>query len=153
MRVTVCEFAESPNEDEALWGALVDHVQANHSDLVVLPEMPFYRWLAATKQVDQRAWATAVTAHERWLSRLPELDAAIVASTRPVIRNGKNLNEGYIWEQAAGYYGLHHKYYLPDEEAYWEATWYERGSGEEEIDILRPTGEGSGAGVESRVDS
>ena len=136
MKVTVCEFAESPYENEALWGALVDHVQANNSDLVLLPEMPFYRWLAATKQVDQQSWEMAVAAHERWLGRLPELDAAVVASSRPVMRNGKNLNEGYFWEKATGYHAAHHKYYLPDEEAYWEATWYERGSGQD-FDVVQ----------------
>ena len=64
MKVTVCEFAESPNENEALWDALVDHVQAERSELVLLPEMPFHHWLAATKQVDQYSWEGAVAAHE-----------------------------------------------------------------------------------------
>ena len=26
-----------------------------------------------------------------------------------------------------GYKAVHHKYYLPDEKGWWEATWYERG--------------------------
>jgi N-carbamoylputrescine amidase len=26
-----------------------------------------------------------------------------------------------------GYKAVHHKYYLPDEEGWWEASWYERG--------------------------
>jgi N-carbamoylputrescine amidase len=129
MKVTVCELASSPNENEALWQALVEHVQGAKSELVLLPEMPFYRWLAATRQVDQQAWERAVNAHEQWLGRLVELGTAVVISSRPVIRSGKKMNEGYIWERDSGYLKAHHKYYLPDEEAYWEATWYERGSG------------------------
>ena len=129
MKVTVCEFDHSPNNDEALWEALVWHVQAEKSELVLLPEMPFYRWLAATREIDQQDWEAATNAHARWLGRLPDLGAAVVASSRPVIRGGRNLNEGYIWQQETGYHAVHHKYYLPDEEGYWEATWYQRGSG------------------------
>ena len=50
MKVTVCEFGETPNNYGELWDALVNHAQRERSDLVLLPEMPFYRWLAATKR-------------------------------------------------------------------------------------------------------
>ena len=136
MIVTVCEFDRSPNEDEALWEAFAAHVQVEKSDLVLLPEMPFYRWLAARKLVDQSAWEAAAAAHDRWLGRLPELGAEVVVSSRPVIRDGKNLNEGYFWDKDSGYQAVHHKYYLPDEEDYWEATWYERGNGQD-FDIVQ----------------
>ena len=35
-------------------------------------------------------------------------------------------NEGFVWD-AQGYRAVHDKYYLPDEEGFWEADWYERG--------------------------
>ena len=136
MKVTVCEFAKSPNDDDAAWEALAAHTRTEKSELVLLPEMPFYRWLAATNEVDQLAWEAAVAAHERWLGRLPQLGAAVVVSSRPLVNDGKNLNEGYTWDKAAGYHGVHHKYYLPDEEAYWEATWYERGGGQD-FDVVQ----------------
>jgi len=48
LKVTVCEL---PNEASALdraWAFLVEHARSAGSDLVVLPEMPFHRWLAHT---------------------------------------------------------------------------------------------------------
>jgi N-carbamoylputrescine amidase len=65
--------------------------------------------------------------HDRWMSRLTELTPAMVMSSRPVISEGKHLNEAFVWDEVTGYKAVHHKYYLPDEEGWWEATWYERG--------------------------
>ena len=55
------------------------------------------------------------------------LSPAIVAGSRSVIRQGKRLNEGFIWDAETGYSVIHTKYYLPDEEGFWEASWFERG--------------------------
>jgi N-carbamoylputrescine amidase len=46
-----------------------------------------------------------------------------------VTRGGRRLNEGFVWDERAGYRAAHHKFYLPDEEGVWEARWYERGDG------------------------
>jgi N-carbamoylputrescine amidase len=54
----------------------------------------------------------------------------MVVGTRPVNRNGKRLNEGFVWDRATGYHAVHHKYYLPDDEGWWEASWYEHGEKE-----------------------
>lgn len=51
-----------------------------------------------------------------------ELAPAIVAGTRPVTRDGRRLNEGFVWTEDGGYVAAHSKYYVPDEEGYWEAT-------------------------------
>ncbi len=50
-----------------------------------------------------------------------------MASSLPVINSQQHLNEGFIWDNETGYKAVHHKYYLPDEEGWWEASWYERG--------------------------
>lgn len=129
MKVTVCEL---PNESAALetaWDRLVEHVGSQRSEVVLLPEMPFYRWLANTQQVDPGQWEAAVQAHEHWIGRLAELAPATVISTRPVIRNGERHNQGYVWEPPNDRQDVHLKYYLPDEPGFWEATWYARGDG------------------------
>ena len=41
MKTTVCELKNGTDTLEDEWGRLVDHVGAEKSDLVVLPEMPF----------------------------------------------------------------------------------------------------------------
>jgi N-carbamoylputrescine amidase len=130
MKVTVCEF---PNEATALehaWGQLVAHVHEHNSEFVLLPEMPFFRWLAHTRDADASQWERAVRAHEAWIARLTELSPATVISTRPVTLNGKHQNAGYVWEPGQGAKNIHTKYYLPDEPGFWEASWYERGDGD-----------------------
>jgi predicted amidohydrolase len=128
MRVTVCELGEASGMLERDWTGLVAHVRTEGSELVLLPEMPFADWFARTRPADPIIWRAAVTTHEQWLTRLGELAPAVVLGTRPVNREGRRYNEGFIYE-AGEYRAVHHKYYLPDEEGYWEASWYERGDG------------------------
>lgn len=130
MKVTVCELRNDPAGLARDWQGLVSHLRAEASELVLLPEMPFYPWLAWTDEVKATLWEKAVTAHDQWMLRLKELAPAIVVGTRPVTQNGRRLNEGFVWESASGYQAVHAKYYLPNEEGFWETTWYERGSGD-----------------------
>jgi N-carbamoylputrescine amidase len=104
-------------------------VQAQRSDLVLLPEMPFYPWFAFKPDFEISIWQDAVAAHDKWQDRLTELETAIVLGTRPVNRGDQRLNEGFCWTQADGYQVAHHKYYLPNEPGFWEASWYGRGDG------------------------
>lgn len=130
MKVTVCEL---PNEAKALepaWSELAEHVGTQSSELVLLPEMPFFRWLAHTRDVDAGQWEQAVDAHENWIVRLTDLAPATVISTRPITLNGKHQNAGYVWESKREAQTVHTKYYLPDEAGFWEASWYERGDGD-----------------------
>jgi N-carbamoylputrescine amidase len=120
------------------WGRLADHVRTERSDLVVLPEMPFARWLAASPTFDAAAWDSAVHEHEAWMVRLAELGPATVIASRPVTRNGVRLNEGFVWTAAGGYAAVHHKRFLPDEAGYWEAKWYARG--EDRFDLVDAAG-------------
>lgn len=124
MKVTVCELPNETSALEAAWVDLCEHVQEQSSDLVLLPEMPFYKWLAQTRNSNSRQWAAAVQAHHNWINRFKDLAPATVISTRPVIRDGNRHNIGYVWEPEHGRTDVHTKYYLPDEPGFWEATWY-----------------------------
>ena len=127
MKVTVCELDDKSDGFEKDWQGLAAHVKQAGSDLVLLPEMPFYPWPAWTDQVDPAVWEQAVQAHEQWLARLQELAPAVVLGSRPVLDNAVPHNEAFVWEQAAGSTPSHRKYYLPEEEGFWEASWYRRG--------------------------
>ncbi len=129
MKVTVCELRESPQDLERDWERLVAHVKATASELVVLPEMPFYPWFALKREFDPAVWQAAVQAHEAWQSRLRELSPAIVLGARPINAGEKRLNEGFAWDQASGARAAHIKHYLPDEPGFWEASWYQPGDG------------------------
>ena len=127
MRVTVCELHNEPAGLERDWVALQSHVKAERSDLVLLPEMPFYPWLAARSTRDDQAWQAAVQTHTHWLGRLHDLSPAAVLGTRPVVRGTNRLNESFLWCESTGLRAAHAKYYLPDEHGFWEASWYQRG--------------------------
>ena len=129
MKVTVCEISNSPQGLARDWAQLVAHVRAEKSDLVLLPEMAFYPWFALKQEFDSGVWQAAVNAHDEWERRFPELQPAAVLGSRPVNRENKRLNEGFLWEAGSGYSKVYTKYYLPDEEGFWEASWYDRGDG------------------------
>ena len=129
MRVTVCELADAPNSFAKEWEQLVEHVKTESSQLVLLPEMPFCSWFAVTDQFNGELWQQAVETHDVWLRRLIELTPALVLGSRPVDDRGRRLNQGFVWDQTAGYRAAHLKYYLPNEDGFWEASWYERGDG------------------------
>jgi N-carbamoylputrescine amidase len=131
LTVTVCELrGERLAED---WAALADHVRQQGSDLVLLPEMGLAPWFARERAFDEAAWAGARRAHERHLAeRLGDLSPAVVLGTAPVERDGRRLNEAFVADDA-GVRGAHLKYHLPDEEDFWEASWYERGDGRFEL--------------------
>ncbi len=133
MKLTVCELSSNWLNDTKEQDALLDHVDSEKSDFLLLPEMPFYDWLAGTRDVDEKNWQRAVEAHEEWISRLEGFKVSVIAGTRPILKAGVPHNEGFVWTKTVGAVGIHEKYYLPDEEGFWEATWYRRGDGVFEV--------------------
>lgn len=129
MRVTVCELGNDPETFARDWEKLAAHARIERSDLVLLPEMPFFPWFAWSPDFHPAVWREAVEAHQEAGPMLGKLAPALVGGSRPVDKKGRRQNEAFIWEKNAGFRPAHNKYYLPDEEGFWEATWYERGDG------------------------
>ncbi len=129
MKLTTCQLPDDTDQLADVWVALVAHVREHGSELVLLPEMPFYPWPCAAACFDAAVWEASLTAHEAWLSRLVELGEVTVAATRPVTIGARRLNEAFLWDSRDGYRAVHHKRYLPDEPEFWEASWYARGGG------------------------
>lgn len=130
LKVTISQMSNESEPFAREWEKLVAHVRSEQSQLVLLPEMPFSPWFGTTAHFDMASWQAAVAIHEQWLRRLPELAPASVLSSRPINRNGHRFNEGFLWQPGAGYHATHVKYYLPNEEGVWEASWYQRGDGD-----------------------
>jgi N-carbamoylputrescine amidase len=129
MKVTVCELGNSPEDFAKDWKKLSIHTKEKRSDLILLPEMTFFPWFAWKRPFDSKFWEEAVAAHENIEENLKEIMPAIVLGSRPVNRDDKRLNEGFVWTTDSGYHSAHDKYYLPDEAGFWEASWYDRGDG------------------------
>lgn len=68
-----------------------------------------------------------MASHDAWLDRLRELSPAVVLGSRPVNQGDRRFNEAFVWEKGA-IRAAHNKVYLPDEEDFWEASWYESGN-------------------------
>lgn len=142
LRVTVCQLRSDRDALESDWEALGRHVRETGSDLVLLPEMPFSAWPFWQEQFDAEVWSQALAAHDRGEQKLAELGAGAVAATRPVEERGKRLNRGLLWSSEKGVELGHGKFYLPDEPGFWEASWYRRGDGQFEPQLmLEPGGE------------
>ncbi len=90
-------------------------------DLLVLPELAFMPWLCAEREVDAQAWSKAAAGQH--LERLADVPARVIVGTRA---HGR-FNEAFWWTADTGLQVLHRKTYLPDEEGFWEASWYDRG--------------------------
>jgi N-carbamoylputrescine amidase len=128
MRITVCELGNNPDDIRSDWNELARHVKHESSELVVLPEMPFYPWPFAERRFSREAWDGSVSAHDAWMGRLGELAPATVLATRPVDSGRKRFNEAFVSE-GVRHRRAHTKYYLPNEVGFWEASWYDRGDG------------------------
>lgn len=127
MKVTVCELASAAHQFLPQWQDLLAYVKETQSELLVLPEMPFYPWLCGSEQYSAEQWQAAELAHHSYLAQLLDLPCAVVAS-RPVTEESGRYNRGFLSENAA-YTEVHSKYYLPDEVGFWEASWYQPGDG------------------------
>jgi len=127
MRVTVCELPDDRKDFETAWLELTAYVSKQQSDLVLLPELPFYPWIATTPQFDVQVWQRAQKAHEVMMQCLRELSASVVLGTHSVLEGGLRLNRGFYWTPADGSRGVHDKYYLPNEKGFYERCWFDRG--------------------------
>ena len=130
MKVTVCELRNDPASFTEDWERLEAHVKVERSDLVLLPEMPFSPWFVWSPLYDSKIWERAIKSHQEATPLLEKLSPACVCGSQPIDNKGRRHNEAFIWEMASGFRYAHTKYYLPDEEGYWEASWYERGDGD-----------------------
>lgn len=130
MKVTVCELANDPATFARDWEQLAAHMKTEQSELILLPEMPFFPWFAWSPEYDPDVWENAIKAHQDATPLLEKLSPAFVCGSLPVNTKGRRHNEAFIWDSKSGFRFAHTKYYLPDEEGYWEASWYERGEGD-----------------------
>lgn len=126
MKVTVCQLSNDTRALEDEWDRLLSHCRAHDTELLLLPEMPFHPWIAHSPEIDHAQKTKAVQAHETWMHRIEELGGTIVAYTKPVIDGEKFYNTAYVWTQEAGHQKAHTKYFFPEEEGFYEKTWFDR---------------------------
>lgn len=124
MKATITQL--DANHLERDWQRLKRHRAAQAAELVLLPEMCFAPWFCTKPERDDLVWQHAVCSHEAWLERLPELGANYVIGTAPRNIGRKRHNVAYLWTPGGGLRWIHSKTYLPNDDGYWEANWYDR---------------------------
>jgi N-carbamoylputrescine amidase len=129
MKITVCQLDPREGQIDTYLSSLKSHIESEHSEFVLLPEMSFSEWLAADKNPNPDRWTQAIERHNKYINNLNGIGAAAIVGTRPIINsNGSRRNEAYIWTKDLKCPSpIREKYYLPDEDGYWEYSWYDRG--------------------------
>ena len=132
MKVLVTQIETATEEKiESYWNSLQRYLSDNPVDLLLFPEIGFFPWVFCGEPENvESVWKRSVQAHEMWIDRFHELRVPVVAGSRPVFEQTKRYNSGFIWTEKNGLVDVHRKYYLPDEPGFWEASWYDRGSGD-----------------------
>jgi predicted amidohydrolase len=124
VKVTVCQLHNAGAALEQDWRALLAHANAQESELVLLPELPFSPWLAASAAFRAQSWESAVAAHDRFEARFPEFGAAHLAGTRPVDFGNGRHNVAFVWDAQHGLRTRHAKSQLQNRQGSWEPIWY-----------------------------
>jgi N-carbamoylputrescine amidase len=128
MKVTVCQLDNRPGRLDAMLAELAAHIDQQQSEFLLLPEMCFHEWLAAGNNPDREQWLAAIDSHARAILELGNLGARAAIGTRPIINDaGSFRNQAFLWTAEPRVLPVHEKVYLPDEDGYWEASWYTRG--------------------------
>ena len=119
MEITVCETS-----DDNFWKDW-PKIAENSGDIVLLPELPAYPWFPRYPKFDERIWNEALKAHDHLIAKLEEIT---VVSTRPI---EQRLNQAFLWN--GEYVPIRSKYYMPNEEGFYERKWFKRGDREVKV--------------------
>nr|WP_298935567.1 carbon-nitrogen hydrolase family protein [uncultured Dyadobacter sp.] len=126
MKVTVCQLSDDEIEFLSDWQQLKVHLAQHRPNLVLLPEMPFGRWLAASPKVNEERRLRSIQLHQDWLPEIEALGVPSVVYSMPVIHGNRFLNTAYVYREETGHVPLHSKAYFPQETHFWEESWFTR---------------------------
>lgn len=122
MKLAVCELPDNLSLQHLAWHDLLARIEQDQPDLAILNEMPFGHWLAGEDVFDPVLAAASVNVHSCALSALGNLPCAVLSS-RPVAGPHKLSNEAFLLSGGT-YQTIHHKQYFPQEEGFYEDSWF-----------------------------
>jgi predicted amidohydrolase len=125
MRVTVCELCDDEVSFIQDWARLREHLKQYKPELLLLPEMPFCKWIASDKTLNEAAKLRSVQKHEKWLAEIERLPIKYTVYSKPVIEGDKYYNSAFVYEKGVGHHKIHTKAFFPEEPLFWEETWYD----------------------------
>ncbi len=123
MRVAFVQWPEALRPDTAAWNEIIGQVAASRAELLVTNELPFGPWIAGEAAFDVAAAQMSIDVHAAGAESLARLGIPTVLSSRPVWNEGRLLNEAFVLV-GDRIRPVHQKNYFPQEEGWWEATWF-----------------------------
>ncbi len=133
VRLAVCEGAVGMSAGDDNWRALVADAKDTKADMLLLNEMPFGPWLAASKEPQFDDLVAVQRLHEQGLERYSDLGVEIVIGSHPIFEEGHSVIQGFVWERKSGATPAHTKQFFPNEEGWYETQWFDRGEPSFEI--------------------
>lgn len=126
MKVTVCELSNDRKEFLEDWRTLQEYLVHNKTDLLLLPEMPFYSWFVINKEVSEDIQQKSVEQHQLWIKELEKLEAKYIIYSAPEIVGTKFYNTAFVFQKRKGHKKIHTKALFPEEDHFWEESWFDR---------------------------
>lgn len=122
MKIAICELQHRLAVGDRAWNDMEAELARQPPDILLLNEMPFGEWLAASDTCDPAAAARSVELHDAALQAMRRLPCAVLGS-RPVPGPGKLSNEAFLMADG-NYRAVHHKHYFPQEPGFHEDSWF-----------------------------
>lgn len=124
MRIAVVQMPSLSGADASELGDCLDRLAVLGTEAVLLNEMPFGSWLAASPEVDPAAAAASVGAHDRALQALAlgRRDVTLLGSA-PVAAPGGLHNQAFT-VRGGQRLARHVKSRLPQEPGWYERSWF-----------------------------
>jgi len=122
VKLAVCQLPTNLTPEHPAWADFAWRLERAEADLAVMNEMPFGEWISSRPAFDASVAADSVDLHESALPALRRLPAAVLAS-RPIQGKTRLCNEAFLMAED-GYRPVHHKHYFPEEEGFFEHTWF-----------------------------
>src|SRR4029077_17650312 len=123
LRIASVEWPEDLSTDHPQWNELKSSVTAAHPDILVTNELPFGPWMAVGVVFSEDEARLSISAHQKGLEGLIDLDLPAVISSQPVWAGKRLANEAFVLEKRA-MRPLHRKQYFPNETGWLESEWY-----------------------------
>lgn len=129
MKIVVCEVPDEAMPSAA-WDRLLSILAGTASGLLVLPELAGTRAFWVDPQFDNAVWREAIRQTGVLAEAVKSFGARRVIGSRAVEKDGRRLNESYVWTADRGFVPGRSKAWFPEMKGAWEATWFHGGSKE-----------------------
>lgn len=122
-KVAYVEWPDGLTVASTEWQNIENQINAANIDILITNEMPFGAWRPIHSDYVEKQAQIWADENEAALESLTKLKVKAVISSRPIVMQGKLVNEAFALEDGK-YTALHHKHFFPAEHGWHEAAWF-----------------------------